>query len=292
MSVVSICIATCDRNKMLQRCLESVATAKKSKDYDYVVIVIDNNSVASAEFVVSSFSSRLNIVYEWEPTPGIPFARNRALKCALGVASDFIIFIDDDEWVESDWLLNLVSCVDKEGVDVVSGMVNQVCNGVARAKTVLKDGAIRDRAETDNVIFKSWIAEKISFDEGFSQTGGSDTLFFRTAVEMGAKIKFCSTAVVTEELPENRQRFKWRLQRQFRYGLMHCKIKRKLSDGASPVFLICRALLILPLGVLEAVVKLLFRGVEGAKEGLDRSMRGLGSLCYFLGIRYSEYKRK
>ena len=147
-------------------------------------------------------------------------------------------------------------------------------------------------AGMDNVIFKSWVADKIRFDETFAQTGGADTLFFRRAVELGAKIKFCSTAAATEEVPETRRQFKWRLQRQFRYGLMHCKIERKLSDGASPVFLICRALLILPLGVLEAVVKLLFRGVEGAKEGLDRSMRGLGSLCYFLGIRYSEYKRK
>lgn len=292
MKTVSICIATCGRNKMLQRCLESVVKAKKNIDYNYIVIVVDNNTVASAESVVRSFSDKLDIIYEWESRPGIPFARNRCLKSALGAGSEFIIFIDDDEWVEYDWLINLVSCVDQEGVDVVSGLVNQERNGVVTPKKTLQDGVFRDRAETDNVILKSWVAEKIRFDEEFAQTGGSDTLFFRRAVELGAKIRFCSTAVVTEELPEIRQKFRWRLQRQFRYGLIHCKIERKLSNGASPIFLIFRSMALVPLGIIEAFVKLPFWGVEGAKEGLDRTMRGVGSISYFIGVRYNEYDRK
>lgn len=124
MKRVAICIATCDRNIMLKRCIESIVQAKKSKEYVYLVIVIDNNKVASAEDVVMSFTNRLDIIYQWEPTPGIPFARNRALDLALGAGADFIAFIDD-EWVDEDWLMNIVKSVDKEGVDVVSGIVYQ-----------------------------------------------------------------------------------------------------------------------------------------------------------------------
>lgn len=291
MKRVSICIATCNRNEMLLRCLKSIERAKKSDFYEYFVVVVDNNYHASSEGIVTSFPSSIEIIYDWEARPGIPFARNRCLKHALGIHSDFIAFIDDDEWVESDWLVNLVAAIDKKGVDVISGCVYQEKNGQVVPKRVFSDIVSRDIAETDNVMFKSWVAEKLSFDEDFAQTGGSDAMFFRRAVELGATIQSCPNAVVTEEMPKLRQGMKWRLQRHFRYGLTYCMIEKKLEHGSSPFYLIFRGLFLIPMGVGEAILKFTFKGVEGGKEGIDRVMRGIGSLSYFLGLKYNEYER-
>ncbi|MDO3720305.1 glycosyltransferase family A protein [Marinobacter sp. chi1] len=291
MKRVSICIATCNRNEMLRRCLLSISQAELSDKYEYFVVVVDNNDQPVSEEIVNYFKGSMECVYDWEGIPGIPFARNRALKNALELGADFIAFIDDDEWVEPSWLINMVASIDKEGVDVVSGGVNQERDGKIYRKRYFERIEPRYIAETDNVIFKKWLAKKLAFDEDFAQTGGSDAMFFRRAIELGARIESCPTAVVTEEMPVLRQGMAWRLQRHFRYGLTHCMIERKLEYGASSLFLFCRAVSLLPIGLGESLVKLFIKGPEEAKEGVDRMMRGVGSLSYFLGIRYNEYKR-
>jgi len=291
MKKVSICIATCNRNQMLRRCLDSVCEAEKSQNYEYSVVVVDNNDSPSAEGIVKSYCGLINIMYDWEPKPGIPFARNRCLEKSLELGADFISFIDDDEWVEPSWLKNIVLEIDKKGVDVISGGVNQEKNGMVVAKRSFDDVCSRDIAETDNVIFKKWIAESLKFDEDFAQTGGSDAMFFRRAIELGARIKSCPNAVVTEEMPAMRQGMKWRLQRHFRYGLTHCMIERKLDHRKPTIFLLSRAILLLPVGFAEALIKGISQGGEGAKKGIDRVMRGLGSLSYFIGFKYNEYRR-
>jgi hypothetical protein len=68
-------------------------------------------------------------------------------------------------------------------------------------------------------------------------------------------------------------------------------IERKLASGASPLFLFFRALVLIPIGCGEYALRIIFNGSQDAKVGLDRLMRGLGSLSYFFGIKYNEYKR-
>lgn len=292
MKKVAICLATCNRNEMLSRCLSSVVSSAKSElAYEHFLVVVDNNCQPVSEEMVRELSSEMEVIFDWEPTPGIPFARNLCLKNALANGADFIAFIDDDEYVDKDWLGIMLEEVDKEGVDVVSGKVNQENNGSLYSKRKFENGSLRDRAETDNVIMKAWIAKKISFDEDFAQTGGSDALFFRQAFARGATIKVCNSAVVTEELPVVRLGLRWRLQRHYRYGLTHCLIERKLHRGVNPIILLVRGGLLVPLGLVEFLIKVPLRGIEEAKVGLDRCMRGVGSLAYFLGLKYNEYKR-
>jgi hypothetical protein len=68
-------------------------------------------------------------------------------------------------------------------------------------------------------------------------------------------------------------------------------IERKLDHGKPTIFLLSRAILLLPVGFAEALIKGISQGGEGAKKGIDRVMRGLGSLSYFIGFKYNEYRR-
>lgn len=289
MNKVAICIATCNRNQLLRACLESLHAATAARpEYQVAFMVIDNNATPLAHQVLGDFDGRTQCC--WEPRPGIPFARNRALQCAREWGADFIAFIDDDETVDPDWFSQIMPCIDRPGVDVVSGRVLQEIAGHERPKD--KGCALqRDRAETDNVIFKAWLAERLQFDESLAQCGGSDTLFFRQAHALGAIIHLCNAAVARESMPAERDTLAWHMRRHFRYGLVHCRIERRLEQGASRSALLLRALLLIPLGLLEMLLaRLLHRGPRW-RSGLLRSMRGLGGLAYFLGLRYDEYRR-
>jgi succinoglycan biosynthesis protein ExoM len=291
MKSVAICIATCNRNDMLVRCLKSLIPAFNNvADYKVLVVVVDNNDSPSAQQEALAFRNDFEIIYQWEPRPGIPFARNRCLDIALKNGADFIAFIDDDEWVERGWLSELLAAADQDSVDVVSGVVLQQFGNKQKVKRRLPSGTRRDRAETDNVIMKKWLAESLSFDEDFAQTGGSDTLFFRQAYEAGAVILASDSAIVYEEFPEERQNLTWRLQRHFRFGLMHCLTEKKIRNGRSRSFLLVRGVFLIPLGLFQL---LLFLPIDYNKSlcGLDRVMRGLGSVSFFLGYKYNEYKR-
>ena len=62
--------------------------------------------------------------YVSEPRRGIPVARNAAVAFATSLNADYLVFIDDDEWVENDWLVTLFSyCKEKGGRSVISGHV-------------------------------------------------------------------------------------------------------------------------------------------------------------------------
>ena len=257
---------------------------------DSLVVVVDNNDSPSAQQEALAFRNDFEIIYQWEPRPGIPFARNRCLDIALKNGADFIAFIDDDEWVERGWLSELLAAADQDSVDVVSGVVLQQFGNKQKVKRRLPSGTRRDRAETDNVIMRKWLAESLSFDEDFAQTGGSDTLFFRQAYEAGAVILASDSAIVYEEFPEERQSLTWRFQRYFRFGLMHCLTERKLNHGKSSVFLLFRSVSLIFLGLLQIPFFLIFFK-KSPWAGFDRVMRGLGGVSFFLGFRYNEYKR-
>ncbi|WP_172117004.1 glycosyltransferase [Halomonas hibernica] len=293
MKKIAICVATCNRNEMLARCIDSVINASLSvTTYEFFLIVVDNNTKPKAQQVCDKFKELIDLNYYWEAQPGIPFARNRCLFEALENKADFIAFIDDDEEVKVNWLEIMLQEIDREGVDVVSGQVMQVYNERVELKRNLPDGSIRDRCETDNVVFKSWLAESLKFDESMPLTGGTDVLFFRQAKEKGAVIRYCDKSIAKEDMSGFRQSLRWRLQRQYRYGLTHCLIEKKLMTGASSFKLFLRAIILIPLGLVEALFYLPCFGFQRALAGVDRTMRGVGSLSYFLGFNYNEYKRK
>lgn len=60
-----------------------------------------------------------SVYYEIEKGRGIPFARNNVLRRAKSLAITELIFIDDDETVDIDWLVNLWNYYLQNNVDVV-----------------------------------------------------------------------------------------------------------------------------------------------------------------------------
>ena len=93
-------MATFTRPELLGALLASIAAA--AKPAPTVVIVVDNDPEGSAADTVRAFAE-LDITYAVETSPGIAEARNRFL--ALSGDAEFIVFVDDDEFVAENWLV-------------------------------------------------------------------------------------------------------------------------------------------------------------------------------------------
>ena len=116
---ISVVIVTRNRAELLKDALASLASQSRQPDE---VIVVDNDSKDNTKEVALNFSDRLNIKYIYEPTRGIPHARNAGIRNATG---DIIASIDDDCVADENWLKYIeIPFIKDPNVGVVGGEVS------------------------------------------------------------------------------------------------------------------------------------------------------------------------
>lgn len=103
--MLSIIICTYNREKYLGETLERLARCTNAGEWE--LVLVNNRSTDSTEQICTSFQQNhpeLNIQYVIEDQQGLSYARNRGMKEAKG---DWFVFLDDDAFVESDYLNQL-----------------------------------------------------------------------------------------------------------------------------------------------------------------------------------------
>ena len=234
---IIIGLGTFERPKMLKKCLLSLNEVKQPNDIDILLLVADNStknpSISVLEEVKKTFSYNLSYLIVKEK--GIVKMRNAILDFAKSESTDYLVFLDDDELVEKNWLVELFQFLIDKKADAVSGMVvrklpsntpNWLINAGFFNKVGGYTGKVLNSASTSNVIidFKKFTNEwNLRFDERLNFFGSSDNLFFKQAYHKGAKILKNNNAKVTEIFPESRSNEGWLLQRKFRKGVTQIK---------------------------------------------------------------------
>src|SRR5579871_2723544 len=118
---VTISICTRNRAASLRRTLDSLANMEIPGGADWELVVVDNGSSDDTGSVIRSFVGALPIRYEVEPTPGVSYARNRAVAVARG---EFIVWTDDDVNVDRQWLSAYVTAFARwPEVDLFGGKI-------------------------------------------------------------------------------------------------------------------------------------------------------------------------
>ena len=263
------------------------------------IVVVENDVGGEARAVVASLTGgRMPIEYAAEPTHGIPFARNRALEVAGDV--DFIAFLDDDEWAESQWLVELLDAQAKTGAEVVLGPVLPDFEAPP-PKWLLASGYFDPLsfealqpigfAYTGNVLIARAVFDSgRPFPEELALMGGSDTHFFMRAWLRGVRIVWAPSARVHETIPLQRMQVGWIARREYRRGttLSLCLLdlepsrRRKLKRVVHGVGRIALGSVLAP----AAVVRGRSMFVRAAKEGSF----GAGLLFGLTGRGYAEYR--
>lgn len=103
---ISIIICTYNRDKYIYQTLRRIAINTFSAN-KYEIILVNNNSTDQTEIECKRFHNDfpdLNFRYYVEKKQGLSFARNRGIEESTG---DIILFIDDDAFMETNYLHNL-----------------------------------------------------------------------------------------------------------------------------------------------------------------------------------------
>jgi len=288
---VDICVCTFRRDHIIDT-IESVAGINVPDGYNVHVIVADNDESPSSQEKIEAKAAQYPypLIYVHAPARNISIARNACLDASRG---GLIVFIDDDEIVEKDWLAALLARMTGTQSHAVLGPVKAIyrddCPDWVRMgdfhsrSATYKDGKIHS-GYTANVVFDYASApfSNLRFREELGQTGGEDSVFLNTAFKAGAVIEYADDAIVSEDIPPDRTRFMWFVKRKFRAGQTHgmmvqaadnslkARVKNILS--ASVKALICFA----------AAPLFIFSKIQFVKWFIRGAMH-IGAVSYLLG---------
>lgn len=211
---IAVCICTYKRPEMLKRLLADLDRQRTDGAFTYSVVVADNDEARSGERAIEEMRAVLGVGVEYccEPNRGIARARNKVIEHAYG---DYVALIDDDEFPEPDWLLNLLRTYRRYDVAGVLGPVRRYLEPAAPAwlrRSSLYDRAVNPtglevrwrEARTGNVLLNRAIfaGDPQPFRPEFR--AGEDQDFFRRKMEQGFRFVWSSDAVVSEVLPQGR----------------------------------------------------------------------------------------
>jgi glycosyltransferase involved in cell wall biosynthesis len=117
---LDVVIPTLNRAPLLTRTLESLLAARPAPGLELTVIVVDNGSTDDTRALVDAykpcFANRLRYVYESSP------GRSHALNAGIAVCTgDLVGMIDDDEEVDSKWLVTIAKEFSDPDIDFIGG---------------------------------------------------------------------------------------------------------------------------------------------------------------------------
>ena len=222
---IALCVGTRDRPQGVLRLLRSLESIKVPPDAEIEVIVVENSQVGSTQQLVEQFarSSRNRMRYFLEERPGIASARNRSVHEAND--ADFYCFVDDDQHVDPEWLVELLKCqkeFDSAGAWGQNPPIfaRKVPAYVAafHQPEIYEYGTVVKQAYTNCLLLqKQWI-DRVDgpFDERLNFMGGEDTLLTSTIAKLGGEIRFTPYAKAYELVPDARTKPTYLLKRTFR----------------------------------------------------------------------------
>lgn len=307
---VTVAILTYRRPQELATGLPHVAAqaadvGRAGAEFDLDVLVVDNDPIGSARAVVADLQGE-RVRYVIEPQPGISAGRNRALD--ESARSDLLIFIDDDERPDPDWLKTLLSCWTATSATAVVGRVVSelpakvdpwVRAGRFFTRPVRTAGSSMRAAATNNTLIDLRYVRQhdLRFDPTLGLSGGEDNLFTRQLVASGGQIVWCEDAVVVDRVPPERTTRRFLLARSWSHGNTSVVVDLRMAAdpldrlrvrGASYV----RGLVRIVGGTGRFALGVVVRSAWHQARGLRTALRGAGMIAGCLGVVYQEYSRE
>jgi len=269
--LISCC--TCQRPNMLKMALESARNLILPSNVRIELLIIDNDKWASGQKVVEelqqSFPVKMN--YFVEEKRGISNARNKLLKEALNLGATHIALFDDDEILDSNWLISHYDYYNQNPEAlIISGPTYNLFenlvpkyiekNNIFKSSTTKKTGQIRHICASGNVFFPTTIMSEagIYFDTGYVFMGGEDGDFFSKAAKAGFTIVWNNDAINKELIGDERANIKWILDRNYYNGYSGTYLKfKKKSSFLKKLFFMSKTTVVFLLDCLLVPVSLI-----------------------------------
>ena len=204
--LVSLIIPSYNPDFYFSECLQSVANQTLDKKRFEVIIVINGCTIDSVRYILKQcefFAQKINIKILYAETAGAANARNIGLRYASG---NYICFLDDDDLISENYLMDLLEKVEKEKNAIVVSNVYAFSDSITKChadyitKSFLRyadGGAITKKIKVRSffssscckIIPKDVIAGR-KFDSNFKI--GEDSLFMALISDRVCKVIFAN----------------------------------------------------------------------------------------------------
>lgn len=289
---------------MLQACLNSLARLIVGPDLSLCIIVVDNEAGANNRELVESYdeTAPIPVYYVHQPVRGIARARNAAVEKAMGIAVDWIAFIDDDEVAGADWIARLMA-QEYRDTPILAGKQVMVFPEklpfwCVPPQAERPEGQERLNAFTHNVRFSADVLrEGLRFNDSLGLMGGEDCEFFASARKAGFSIRSTERAVTYETAHPERLTYRGFVSRQ--YWCAIANLRQRAIEQGWPRTILSKLWTVpwyVTYGLVEVAVSplFLFFGVIAFKrralEGGAKVAKGLGRAAAMLGHMPQPYR--
>lgn len=116
----TIVVCTYNGEKYLGKCIEALINLHGLENYVEEIKIVDNNSTDNTKKIIEQYAERSNLIrYEFEGRQGLTYAREHAVSST----TPWVIYVDDDNILDTKWLVELSNIVKDESIGVVNGAV-------------------------------------------------------------------------------------------------------------------------------------------------------------------------
>jgi len=292
----SLTVALCTHNheRRLERTLRGLAQVVPP-DCPWELLIVDNASTDGTRQLAAASewrTPRMNVRVVCEEKLGLSNARNRAIQEATG---EYIVFMDDDETPDPQWLSAYERVISAERPDGLGGRIEVMFVDGERPVWLqdellgflgqLNHGNAARRLQSPstpifggNFAFRREVFARIGvFDSGLGRkgtvnTGGEDTEIYRRMIASGCNVWWVPEAVIYHRIEARKLRRGYFLDLHFRQGRIEGMRKRGAASRIPPAYLLPQ----------------LWRAMQAAlsqrfTRGRDTSLRKEMNVAYFLG---------
>ncbi|WP_088347488.1 MULTISPECIES: glycosyltransferase family 2 protein [Rhodomicrobium] len=306
--LLALCVCTYNRPTGLAALLASLDRQRleRLQDDHIVLVVVDNSAEGSAAELCRLYagSGRFTLRAVHEPKKGLVHARNACLAAARADEATHIIFIDDDEAAEPLWLEALYGRLIESGAAAALGPVFPIFERTPPSwlpvhryvnRVAERGGFAEDGFTCNAIIALSALGEGAGFDPRFNETGGEDTMFFKSLLARGHRIAWAEDARVHEFVPERRMSRRWIFTRWYRTGNVEAHLAMSARPSAAGrLGSLAKGLARLGAGSARIAYALLAHGwrrPDRVTSSFYTACRGAGYVAAAFGGAYKEYAR-
>lgn len=305
MNNIAVCIPTYKRQSLLQQLVTTIFKCKIDTSLISLVniIVVDNDENKSAEQIISNLNDNIlpafNLTYFSYPIKGIANIRNELIRRAFSTNSEYIILIDDDEFVMEQWLNELILTIISNEADAARGPVLAYKNEEISKyvwywfkRERYPNNTKLTTLTTGNLILRRTSLEKynIWFDQRFNFSGSEDGYFGIQLLKKGAKIYWAENAITYEVIPKSRGNLLWLTRRVYRTSSTFSYMLKLEHEYFKISKKIMVSILYLVTGTIATLA--IFTKLKNKYWGILKMAEGMGGLMGVLNITYKEYKIK
>lgn len=291
---IAYTVALCTHNHA-DRLVRTLADlpALRVPDAPWELLVIDNASCDATPDILArqTWPTGWQVRVVREERLGLSNARNRAIREARG---EYLIFLDDDETADPDWLCAFERLIKAHSPDAFGGRIEVLFEGqrpawltdellgflgqLRRADTIMPLVERSTPFYGGNFGFRRTVCDTVGdFDamlgrKGTDNTGGEEVDFYRRLLDAGFKVWWTPEAVIHHRIQADKLDRRYFLDLHYRQGRMEGARKRSAASRIPPRYL------------FPQVVRAYGRALaQRLRQGANHSLRQEMNAAYFTG---------